>query len=136
MNEYIFMTVNNEIITPVSVTFDKNNSFYKLTGYTGTNTTIRTFMPSEYKCLENHIDIPGIGTLHAGDLIKINAKEEHYYELGFGWYTTNEGLDLFGWYLFKDNIVKPFYKNYIDTVEVVKFVGKDITCNCNCKGNN
>lgn len=136
MNEYFFMTVDNEIITPVNVTFDKNNSFYKLTGYTGTNTTIRTFMPSEYKCLENHIDIPGIGILHAGDLIKINAKEEHYYELGFGWYTTNEGLDLFGWYLFKDNIVKPFYKNYIDTVEVVKFVGKDITCNCNCKGDN
>lgn len=134
MNEYFFMTINNEIITPISVTFGKDNLFDILTGYTNTNTTIRNFKPTEYKCIENCIVIPGIGTIRPGDLVKINAKEEHYYELGFGWYTTNEGLDLFGWYLFKDNIVKPFYKNYINTVEVVKFVGKDTTCACNCKG--
>lgn len=132
MNEYFFITLENEIITPISITFTKTGAFDILTGYTATNSNIRNYNSNEYSCLTNYIDVPGIGRLHSGDLVKIHSKENHYYQLGFGWYTTNEGLDLFGWYLFKDNIVKPFYKNYIDTVEVVKFTYKS-SCNCNCK---
>lgn len=124
MLEHFFIDNNNEIITPISVTFDNNGCFNNLTGYTNTNKVPRIFKTDNYTYLNNYIDIPGIGKIRSGDLIKINSKEDKYYTLDFGWYTTNEGLDLFGWYLYKENIVKPFYKSYINTVEVVRFTNK------------
>ena len=121
MLEHFFISFENEIITPISITFDSNGCFNELTGYTATNTEPRVFESNSYKYLNNYILIPGIGKIRSGDLTKIHSKASDYYTLGFGWYTTNEGLDLFGWYLYKEGIIKPFYKSYVDTVEVVQF---------------
>lgn len=120
MFEHFFVSKDNEIITPISVTFDKNGCFNELTGYTLTNKVPRIFKSDSYTYLSNYIEVLGIGKIRCGDLIKLDYTDK-YYTLGYGWYTTNEGLDLFGWYLYKDNIVKPFYKSYIDKVEVIKF---------------
>ncbi len=123
MNNYLFLTTDtNEIIIPVSVEFI-GNTFGTLTGYTMTDTTERTF--TEYKCVNNFIDVPGVGELKDGDLIKLNLFDKEFYTLHFGWYTTNDGLDLYGWYIVNTQEVRPFLQRYIDTVEIVQL------CNCN-----
>ena len=121
---YKFLTVDtNEIIFPSSITFN-NDKFDTLTGYTLSNTEVREFAKGTYKCLEESIEVPGVGTLRDGDLIKLNLFDKTFYTLHFGWYTTNDGLDLYGWYLVNNERVQSFFKRYIDTLEIAQFRGK------------
>ena len=112
-----------EVIIPISITFN-NGKFGILTGHTLSNTEDREFNPNEYICLDESIDVPGVGTLRDGDKIKLNMFDKTFYTLHFGWYTTNDGLDLYGWYLVNNERVQSFFRRYIDTLEVVEFCGK------------
>ena len=117
---YIFLKIDtNEIITPISVSFE-DNDFDVLTGYTLSNPEITEYQKGEYKCLSECIEVPGVGVLRDGDLVKINLFDKTFFTLHYGWYTTNDGLDLYGWYLVNNEVVKPFYKKYINTVEVIQ----------------
>ena len=122
---YIFLTIDtNENIIPVSITFNNSGEFDVLTGYTLSNTEHRNFNKDQYKCLDVGIEVPGVGVLRDGDKIKLNLFDKTFYTLHYGWYTTNDGLDLFGWYLVNNERVQSFFKRYIDTVEIMQFCGK------------
>lgn len=122
---YKFLTVDtNEVIFPKNITFDESNNYDVLTGYTVANPEIREFAKGTYKCLSEGIEVPGVGIIRDGDLIKINMFDKTFYTVHFGWYTTNDGLDLYGWYLVNNERVQSFYKRYIETLEIVQFCGK------------
>lgn len=118
--ELLFLKADtNEIIIPVSVNFI-GNDINELTGYTLSDMEIRIFTPSEYKCLDQCINVSGVGKLRDGDLVKINLYDKEFYTLHFGWYVTNDGLDLYGWYLVCSQEVRPFLQRYINTVEIIQ----------------
>lgn len=121
---YLFLTTNtHEIITPISNTYS-NNNLDTLIGTVGSSTEPITFARNEYVCLDNYIEVPGVGVIRDGDKVKLCMFDKTYYTLHFGWYTTNDGLDLYGWYLVNNETVRSFYRRYIGTLEIVEFCGK------------
>ena len=127
---YVFLTKDTrENIIPQSITFTNTNELDVLTGHTLSDTEIREYSKNEYICLSEGIDVPGVGVLRDGDKVKLNLFDRTFYTLHYGWYTTNDGLDMFGWYLVNNERVQPFFKRYIDTVEITCFMG-------NCKETN
>ncbi len=122
--DYMFLVKGtNEVIIPVSVSIN-NGSFDTLVGHTLSDVTDREFVKGTYICLDESINVPGVGVLRDGDKIKLTLFDKTFYTLHFGWYTTNDGLDLYGWYLVNNERVQSFFKRYIDTLEVVEFCGK------------
>lgn len=111
----------NTFVYPLQCTFDANGAIETVTGYTSENSIPTTYNIDSLKPLNHFLHIPKIGKIYPGDVIKLNENDKEEYVLGFGWYDTNEGLDLYGWFLYTTNIIKPFYKNYLDKIEVVKF---------------
>lgn len=125
MTNYVFLERDtNELINPISVTFN-NGQLDILTGYTNSNMETTTYTPDEYICMYECLNVPGIGILRDGDLIKLNLFDKTFYTLHFGWYTTNDGLDLYGWYLVNNEQIKPFYERYLQTLEICQQ-----SCNC------
>ena len=122
INRFLFTdkTLGN-VVYPLSATFNTNGEFETIVGYTNNNTNPQTYPISKLNCVSHYIQIPHIGKIYPGDIIKLHSTDENEYTLDFGWYVTNEGLDLYGWYLHTMNVIKPFYQSYIDTLEVVKF---------------
>lgn len=119
-----FMFLNketSEVVNPQSVTFNIDGSFDKLKGFTNTGVTAEYDVQNDLICLSNYIFVPNIGKIYEGDKIRLKEDSTEEYTLGFGWYTTNEGLDLYGWYLYAPDVIKPFYKSYINTLTVAKF---------------
>ena len=111
----------SNVVNPIKADFKIDGSFNTLEGYTNTGITKTYDVENELICLSNYIFVPNIGKVYEGDKIRLKEDSAEEYTLGFGWYNTNEGLDLYGWYLYSNNVVKPFYKSYIDTLTVVKF---------------
>lgn len=111
----------SNVVNPIRADFKIDGSFNTLEGYTNTGITKTYDVESELICLSNYIFVPNIGKVYEGDKIRLKEDSVEEYTLGFGWYETNEGLDLYGWYLYSNDVVKPFYKSYIDTLTVVKF---------------
>jgi hypothetical protein len=122
LNYIFFTTDTNEIITPNYVEIS-NGQFGVLHGTTTGSTEEQLYTTNEYTYMANYINVPGVGTLRDGDLIKLNMFDKTFYTLHIGWYTTNDGLDLYGWYLVNNEVVRPFYKRFIDTLEIVKHTG-------------
>lgn len=123
MLNYVFFTADtNEIITPNYVEIS-DGQFGALHGTTAGSTEEQVYVTNEYTYIANYINVPGVGILRDGDLIKLNMFDKTFYTLRIGWYTTNDGLDLYGWYLVDNEVVRPFYKRFIDTLEIVKHTG-------------
>lgn len=111
----------NAIVYPLQCTFDTNGAIETVTGYTSEVSIPTTYNIDNLKPLNHFLQVPNIGKIYPGDIVKLNENDKEEYILEFGWYNTNEGLDLYGWYLHTTNIIKPFYKNYLNKIEVVKF---------------
>lgn len=114
-------TETNRIVYPISCTFNTDGSIETVTGFTADNSIPEIYSIDSLTVFDQYLQIPNIGRIYPGDVIKLNENDKEEYILEFGWYNTNEGLDLYGWYLHTTNIIKPFYKNYIKKIEVVKF---------------
>lgn len=124
MNKEYFRFLHKEkniIIYPLSCTFNEDGSIENVKGFTADDSTPVTYSIDKLKPLNNYLYIPNLGKIYPGDVVKLSENDKEEYILGFGWYITNEGLDLYGWYLHTTNNIKPFYKSYINTIEVVKF---------------
>ena len=89
----------------------------------------------------------GIGFLIPGDIVKLKLTDYKEYELNFGWHTNISGQTIYSWYLvprpipdlfieerngihnqidqvtmnIDSNGVLTFYKEYLETIEVVEF---------------
>lgn len=121
LQKFLFIDKDtNYIVYPRSATFDNNGSFETILGYTN-NSAIKEYSISELKVLSEFIYVPNVGRIYAGDKIKLMEDSTDEYTLNYGWYITNEGLDLYGWYLSSPDSIKPFYRSYINTLKVVKF---------------
>lgn len=110
----------NYVVYPRSATFDNNGSFETILGYTNIS-AMKEYNITELNVLSDFIYVPNIGRIYPKDKVKLTEDSDNVYTLDFGWYVTNEGLDLYGWYLYSADCIKPFYKSYIDTIKVVEF---------------
>ena len=89
----------------------------------------------------------GIGFLIPGDIVKLKLTDYKEYELNFGWHTNISGQTIYSWYLIpkkiedlfindrngihnnpdladmniNNNGILTFYKEYLQTIEVVEF---------------
>ena len=86
----------------------------------------------------------GIGFLIPGDIVKLHIDNIYSYELNYGWHTNVSGQTIYSWYLkrlpvkdpfiddrkgfdrqpepnIKENGILTFYKEYLNTIEVVSF---------------
>lgn len=132
----------NLIRGDLSVTLDDNGQFDVLTQTIDNETT--TYTKEEYTYTTECIYVLGIGFLIPGDIVKLKINYCKEYELNYGWHTNVSNQTIYSWYLvpkevpdvFKDernglfnkadpNItntgILTFYKEYLDTIEVVEF---------------
>ena len=120
--QFIFIDKEtNYVVYPLTATFNADGTFATINGYTNLNTIPKDYDISNLTCISQFIFVPNIGRICSGDIIKLNEDDTTEYVLDFGWYVTNEGLDLYGWYLYSADKIKPFYQSYINTLKVVKF---------------
>ena len=126
----------------VSVTITDNGQFDVLT-ITKDGST-ETYNSDEYTYTTECLYVLGIGFLIPGDIVKLKINECDTYELNYGWHTNISNQTIYSWYLvpikqedfFRDerkglfnksdiNItntgILTFYKEFLDTIEVVEF---------------
>ena len=126
----------------ISVSIDENGQFNELSVTVDNITT--TYERNLYTYTTECLYVLGIGFLLPGDIVKLKIDYCKEYELNYGWHTNVSGQTIYSWYLvphpvkdyFKEdrqglfhnvdpNItntgILTFYKEYLDTIEVVEF---------------
>lgn len=133
----------NLIKGSIEVSIDDNGQFDTVTSILDGETYIYTSGNFTYttECLY----VLGIGFLIPGDKIRLKIDKPQVYELNYGWHTNVSNQTIYSWYLTpipiedyfqsernglfnesEPNItntgILTFYKEYLDTIEVVEFV--------------
>lgn len=129
----------------IDVSIDDNGQFNIVTQSLEGETHVYT--KDEFTYTVECLYVLGIGFLLPGDIVKLKIDADKKYELNFGWHTNISGQKIYSWYLvpvkqedyFYDkrkgifnysdlaemNInskgIMTFYKEYLDTIEVVEF---------------
>lgn len=127
----------------VSVTITDNGQFDVLTITQSDGSSI-SYNQDEYIYTTECLYVLGIGFLLPGDLVKLKVNECAVYELNYGWHTNISNQTIYSWYLvpqetqdyFADcrnglgnksdininkNGILTFYKEFLNTIEVVEF---------------
>ena len=143
---FSFYTVSGDLIKGnISVSIDDNGQFDTLTQeYDGSTTT---YAKGEYEYTTECLYVLGIGFIIPGDIVKLKITDDKAFEINFGWHTNISGQTIYSWYLVpvksidyfydkRDGIfnysdlaemnmestgIMTFYKEYLDTIEVVEF---------------
>lgn len=147
---YSFYDLNGDLITgdSVCVTILDDGQFGTLTATTGSVTL--EYEQGQYTVLTECLYVLGIGFLLPGDVVKLHIDAIAEYTLGFGWHTNVSGQTIYSWYLTPNKVddlfedsrkglfnntsiditdtgILTFYKEYLDTIEVVEFRKDRIT---------
>lgn len=141
---FSFYDTNGELITgdSISVTFDDNGQFDTLTVIKDGVSTV--YQKGTYTYTTECLYVLGIGFLIPGDIVKLHIDSIYTYELNYGWHTNVSDQTIYSWFLkrlpvrdpfiderkgfdrrsepnIKENGILTFYKEYLDTIEVVSF---------------
>lgn len=143
---FSFYDENDNLITgDIAVTLDDNGQFDVLTATADGVQAI--YQRDEYSYTTECLYVLGIGFLLPGDIVKLHITDTVEYELGYGWHTNVSGQTIYSWYLTRldtkdyfykdrngifqttdllemnmgDHEIRTFYKEYLKTIEVVKF---------------
>lgn len=143
---FSFYDNNGELIKGnIEVSVDEDGQFNSLTTEVGGETII--YPKGTYTYVTECLYVLGIGFLLPGDVVKLKIDELKTYELNFGWHTNISGQTIYSWYLtelpeedyfyeerngifnsadlvdmnIENKQILTFYKEYLDTIEVVTF---------------
>lgn len=143
----------NLIKGDIEVSVEEDGQFGILTTIYQGETII--YPAGTYTYVTECLYVVGIGLIIPGDLVKLKINDLKKYELNFGWHTNISGQNIYSWYLVpveqKDyfyetrkgiynsvdlvdmNIeskqILTFYKEYLDTIEVVEFKKERVSFN-------
>ena len=135
----------NLIKGDIEISFDDNGQFNTLTQEYDGETII--YLKDMYTYTTECLYVLGIGFLLPGDIVKLKINDLKQYELNYGWHTNVSNQTIYSWYLkpieFEDyfyedrggiynsidladmninsNEILTFYKELLDTIEVVQF---------------
>ena len=141
---FSFYDINGNLIRgdSITVSIDDNGQFYTLTVMRDEEPTV--YLKDDYTYTTECLYVLGIGFLIPGDLVKLKINERDVYELNYGWHTNISNQTIYSWYLvphetvdyfsdtrkgiFRESDVNitntgilTFYKEFLDTIEVVEF---------------
>jgi len=140
---FSFYDLEGNLLTgSIAVTFDENGQFSTLTQIKDDVAT--TYNKGEYTYTTECLYVLGIGFLLPGDVVKLHIDSCKEYELNWGWHINVSGQNIYSWYLkpihkvdvFADDRnglfkhqdpditntgILTFYKEYLQTIEVVEF---------------
>lgn len=137
---FMFYDLNGNLINASSMTFDSSGKPDTVTTENGD-----VFEKGQYTYTAESLYIDGIGYLVKGDIVKLTISSVTEYELNYGWHTNVSNQTIYSWYLkpvvvpdywqdekscLNDDTVASkqdigiltFYKQYLETIEVVRFV--------------
>ena len=147
---YSFYDLDGNLITGDSISVDvlSDGQFGALEVVSGGETA--EYAQGEYTVLTECLYVLGIGFLLPGDVVKLKIDAVAEYTLHFGWHTNVSNQNIYSWYLvpkrvddlfadsrkglfnntsidITDTGILTFYREYLDTIEVVEFRKDRIT---------
>ena len=143
----------NLIKGDVEVSVEEDGQFGILTTIYQGETII--YPAGTYTYVTECLYVVGIGLIIPGDLVKLKINDLKKYELNFGWHTNISGQNIYSWYLvpveqedyfyetrkgiynsvdlvdmnIESKQILTFYKEYLDTIEVVEFKKERVSFN-------
>ena len=142
---FMFYDLSGNLITVQSMTFDSNGKPDTVTSVDGD-----VFENGQYSYTFESLYVKDIGYLVTGDIVKLKISDVTEYELNYGWHTNVSNQTIYSWYLKpvvvpdywedeksclnddtvaskQENGILTFYKQYLETIEVVRFVKDRVT---------
>lgn len=143
----------NLIKGEIEVSVEEDGQFGILTTIYQGETII--YPAGTYTYVTECLYVVGIGLIIPGDLVKLKINDLKKYELNFGWHTNISGQNIYSWYLvpveqedyfyetrkgiynsvdlvdmnIESKQILTFYKEYLDTIEVVEFKKERVSFN-------